>query len=432
MSIPSHIIGPLGDTMGLGAFSSASSPSVPLTANDRWWNALSAIGYPDATWEMNDAFTSTPQATSGATDLDAVSWASTRASGTVSQAVEDALAPFAPEYDEVMSFDTINTAGMVIPTTAVTNPQNDHTLIMWVRIDPASSSDITLFQNTDPTTAFDGVVYRYVEATGKLGASFWNTGTQQTYSGSIVITKGQWHMLTFVMTGTTFVAYVDGALDGTRASCSIGARDQALNPRFWLNHRGRMYRAQYWDGQALNINHVQQLWNAVQYPENTAMNLLTTNQASIETSAAGWSVNTNCTLARSTAQAASGSASLAMTSLAAGAMSSNQVGLASGLVPGAPYVIRAEFRAATISRFCFVYINYFDAGGNYLSGVYSMDNVPSTTTGWTVVSQVVTPPANATQATLQVGAVSIAGAGEVQYVDKIALYAGTDPTWTGL
>lgn len=150
-------------------------------------------------------------------------------------------------------------------------------------------------------------------------------------------------------------------------------------------------------------------------------NLLTANQSSLETDTAGWAGRVNAGLARSTAQALVGAASLALTALAGGAMSAycntpSIYGVA--VVPGQVYTAAASFRAATVARAARVVIDWY-SGSSYLSSSTGAD-MADNTAGWTQGRVTGQAPANATTASLYVEVVG-AAAGEVHYVDAIGL-----------
>lgn len=148
--------------------------------------------------------------------------------------------------------------------------------------------------------------------------------------------------------------------------------------------------------------------------------LLSPNNSGLETDASGWVASTNCTVARSTAQALDGVASLAMTAVAAGDMTALS-STAMRVREGVTYKVAASYRAATTARGLTANVLWFDAAGAYIStgnGALAVD----ATTGWATSTAAVTAPAGATYASVQpyIGA---AAAGEVHYVDRIHLWA---------
>lgn len=155
-------------------------------------------------------------------------------------------------------------------------------------------------------------------------------------------------------------------------------------------------------------------------------NLLSTNQASIETDTTGWTVNANCTIVRSLAQAQDGVASLSLTAVGAGAMSAYAVSGTAAITPGQTYTAVASFRAATTSRSCRLSIAFNGPSG--FLGDTTGSSVSDGTGGWTQATVQMIAPADAISATLYVEVLG-AGASEGHYVDQIGIEAGTSTVW---
>lgn len=159
-------------------------------------------------------------------------------------------------------------------------------------------------------------------------------------------------------------------------------------------------------------------------------NLLTANQASLETDTTGWAARTNTTIARTTAQASSGAASLSITrtGTTGDAVAATTPTTQTPVNPGAQYTARAEFRTAVTARTVNVGIEWYTGASGFISTSLSA-NVTDSSAAWTSASVTATAPANAAYAVVIVVAVA-AVATEVHYVDKIGLKAsGTDATW---
>ena len=154
-------------------------------------------------------------------------------------------------------------------------------------------------------------------------------------------------------------------------------------------------------------------------------NLLSTNQASVETDTTGFTAGTNTTIARSTAQASHGAASLSMTRTAS--TGDATVRLTVPIIPSTQYTARAEFRAAATARTVRLDINWLDASGASISTTTGTGTA-DTTAGWTTVSTTATSPSTAWQAVIIPTSVA-AIVSEVNYVDKLGFKAGTDTTW---
>lgn len=163
---------------------------------------------------------------------------------------------------------------------------------------------------------------------------------------------------------------------------------------------------------------------------NPEHNLLTVNQASIETDATGFTAAANTTIARSTAQAADGAASLSMTAGGAGDVAAFTLAGTSGVpvTAGETYTARAEIRAATTARTSYIRLRFYDAAGAVLATTDSAQ-AASTTTGWSTYTATAIAPANAAFAAIIVYVVGVAAAGEVHYTDKLALRRGTATAW---
>lgn len=149
-------------------------------------------------------------------------------------------------------------------------------------------------------------------------------------------------------------------------------------------------------------------------------NLLTANQASIETDASGWVALTNATIARSTAQFLDGAASLAVTSVAAGDMQAATVTPGVPVIPLRSYAAAASYRAAALARSVQTQLFWYDAASVFLSSGGATVGA-DTTTGWTANTVVATAPAAAAFARVVTRIVATAAAGEVHYVDRISL-----------
>lgn len=159
-------------------------------------------------------------------------------------------------------------------------------------------------------------------------------------------------------------------------------------------------------------------------------NMLTPNQAGIETDATGWAPVTNApTLARDTSQFLDGAASLSMTATNAGpATMAAQTSTSWPVVAGKSYTFKASFRAAATPRNVAVQINWLNAASTYLSTTTGA-STPDTTTGWTEVTVTGVAPATAALAlpVLYIPATPVVG--EVHYADRMSLVE-TAAVWT--
>jgi endo-1,4-beta-xylanase len=160
--------------------------------------------------------------------------------------------------------------------------------------------------------------------------------------------------------------------------------------------------------------------------------LLTAAQSDFEDgTTGGWVVNANCTLSNSTAQAHTGTHSLALTSVAAGDMAATTVpGLAGvPVVAGRTYSVNLWTRAATAARTSLAIIQWTDNTGAFMSQSVSV-GVTNSTTAWTAVTETATAPPNAHNADAMLYVAGAGGVGEVHYVDTVLLgLSGVTPAW---
>ena len=158
--------------------------------------------------------------------------------------------------------------------------------------------------------------------------------------------------------------------------------------------------------------------------------------AGLETTIAHWVNSGNCAIARTTAQAHSGAASLSLTSAASGSMSARPENIAGSttyalaVTPGQPVAASAWFRAAASARNVHVDVTWYSAALANLS-TSNGTAVADTTSGWTFASFSGTAPASAAWAVAHVQVDSTGAASEVHYVDDVQialLPASTDHT----
>ena len=159
----------------------------------------------------------------------------------------------------------------------------------------------------------------------------------------------------------------------------------------------------------------------------TVGNLLTANQASLESNATtGWAVGENCTLAASTTQAKAGTYSLRVTAVASSYMDV----VTSGYIPvtaGQTYTVSGQSRAGSAAREISPFIFWYDAGNVELSATAN-NKVTNSTSGWTRHLSTAVAPATATQAKVMFR-VYLAGASEIHYLDEIGLWEGAGGQW---
>jgi len=158
-------------------------------------------------------------------------------------------------------------------------------------------------------------------------------------------------------------------------------------------------------------------------------NALSPNQASLETNTTGWEATTNCAIARSTAQASIGSASLEVTASAAGdAVASTTIGTKFLVTANQEFSAIADFKAGSTTRSCQVGIRYLTTTGTTISTTFGTA-VSATSSAFVTANATVLAPPTATHAQVFVKIVS-ASSGGVHYVDKIGFHAGDEPVFT--
>jgi hypothetical protein len=157
-------------------------------------------------------------------------------------------------------------------------------------------------------------------------------------------------------------------------------------------------------------------------------NFLTANQASLETDTTGWTATTNCSIARSTSQSSSGTASLALTASSSGNMIAETSNGYLQVTPNIDFSATAEFRANTTIRQCAVGIEWFNSSFASISQTFGTASNDSSSS-WLAKIHTATAPPTAVYAQVLIKVVSPASS-EIHYVDKIAFHAGNSPTWT--
>lgn len=157
--------------------------------------------------------------------------------------------------------------------------------------------------------------------------------------------------------------------------------------------------------------------------------LLTPNQKSIETDTTGWAAESNCTIARSTAQKVHGAASLALTASAAGPMVVTTPGGTAGIAvsPGNTYTGLALALAGVGTQNTTVTLRWYNAAGA-LMAASTGTTVVAGTAGWTQGYVTATAPDGAAYCALVISVIA-AAAGNVAYLDRMSVNPGTSQTW---
>jgi Concanavalin A-like lectin/glucanases superfamily len=164
-------------------------------------------------------------------------------------------------------------------------------------------------------------------------------------------------------------------------------------------------------------------------------NALTWNQASAETDTTGFFQSTGTpTITRSTAQASHGSASVLLTSGAAGVMlASTTIGTSAVPVkPNTQYTFYAEVLLGTVPTGSFagkISYRFADASGAMISVAIDLASTTTAAT-WTALSGTVTSPSNAAYAILYFGSNTPSAASQTIYFDKLGIWEGASTNWT--
>jgi hypothetical protein len=139
---------------------------------------------------------------------------------------------------------------------------------------------------------------------------------------------------------------------------------------------------------------------------------------SFETNVTGWT-GTNCTPSQSSAQAWSGTKSMALTATTAAAFSVATATGTSGMPVSAStsYAFQVQSRAAATARTVTVSITWYTAAGATIS-TSTGTGVSDSTTGFVQASVVATSPSTAAFASISI-AYNTAAASEVHYVDMV-------------
>lgn len=158
-------------------------------------------------------------------------------------------------------------------------------------------------------------------------------------------------------------------------------------------------------------------------------NALGADQSSFESGTTGWGAVSNCAIARSTAQAYVGSASLSLTASGAGDMVASTTSATKFAVsPNRDFSAVAYFRAGSSARSVYVGIRYLNSAGTTISTTYGTAATDSSS-AWTLASATITAPTTATHAQVFVK-VESATTSEVHYVDAVAFHAGDEPVYS--
>ncbi len=159
--------------------------------------------------------------------------------------------------------------------------------------------------------------------------------------------------------------------------------------------------------------------------------LLSANDASFETSVAGWAVGGNCTIAQSAATALDGTHAMSLTSVAAGEMWADlQTADRVPVIAGQVYSFMASFKSASVARSCSIWAEFRNVGGSVVTGgSVQGTSVTDSTTGWVQSTLTMAAPATAVTVSIEPDVLTTAGASEVHYVDCVGFFVGNTQYW---
>lgn len=318
-------------------------------------------------------------------ETDATGWASVNQSPTLARSTAQALDGAAS-----LSITATSAAGALSartsPTTAVPVTVGvAYTSTMWVR-------------GTGSAAPAQAAIYWYTSGGAFVSAS---TGT------SAIAPSGTWTQYSATAVAPATAAYGTPVFQSSGALPTIGD--------VWFVDRVTFME------QGLPTTTVQ--------PGGTP-NMLTPNQASIETDASGWTTSTGApTLAQDATQFLDGTKSLSITAVAAGpaVMAAKVAGSGVPVIPGKLYTATLSNRAATTGQNCQTLIRWEDASHVFISNSTG-SNVADSSAGWTASTVTGVAPANAAFG-IPVNVINGAVAGEVHYVDRISLVEAAT-VWT--
>lgn len=342
------------------------------------------------------------------TTLTGLTWTETLVNGTTLYAIDYAGNPSMPRvtefYVEVLT-NLSPTATPTTPTGTITNTDKPAIAFTYAdtELDAQTQYDIKVFDST---------TYGAGGFSADTSTAAFATGPVASSSTSVAIT-------TSLTNGTTYKVYARVAdqygfgvwtagpaftiaIDPPATPTLVATQDNA-NSRIVLTLQGRD-------------------------------NMLSTNQASLETDTTGWAALANCTITRSATFAANGSNSLRLSSTAGGNMTAQTptgtLGIA--VAPNIAYEFLTNSRAGASARSVNIGCKWFKSDGTASATPTSTgSDVTNATANFnTQAVLAVTSPADAAFVAIVVTVKSTGAGAELHYFDKISLAPGTSTTWT--
>ncbi len=163
-------------------------------------------------------------------------------------------------------------------------------------------------------------------------------------------------------------------------------------------------------------------------PVSPNVNLLTANQASVETDTTGFSVTANATISASTDYATHGSKSLKVVKSSPGVVNVTLTQVTSGIVAGENHTVVVDNKCVNYPAASYYFkIDWYQSNGTFIS--QSTSTAKTYTADWIQNTYTVAAPALAARATIILNIYNPLGNG-TYYYDKLGFFHGSDTTWT--
>lgn len=305
-----------------------------------------------------------------------------------------------------------------------------------LRIDPTGPLTLVVFSGGSNVGVPSNTVTGFAP-----GSTHWVRATyvgDNGASGHTVIYYTSDDGIVWTPLGTAITNATVKAIDDTTAALNVGAGDLGTSQLM----KGKVFYAEVragidgpvvakFDASNLARTGVRTPTSTVQ-PGGTP-NMLTPNEASIETDTTGWPTGTNCTLARSTSTFLDGAASLSLTATTAATIRATGTTGTGGhpVVAGKSYTARASYKAgqAVTTQTAQTQLLWYNAAGGFVSGDSSGASGAVSSSAWTEFIVTGVAPAGAVYGVVQVNVFNLVAGGEVYYADRISLVEAAE-VWT--
>ena len=159
-------------------------------------------------------------------------------------------------------------------------------------------------------------------------------------------------------------------------------------------------------------------------------NMLTDDEASMETTIGTWQNIGNATVVRSNTFAAYGAWSLRLTSVAGGDMTVKTADAGYRVEGGVSYTFLAQFRTAVSARSCQVGVAWYDRTGAIIGAAAFGSSVTDSSANFNAQATLTAAaPANAVWASMRARVLATGAASEVHYIDKVSMSPSSSTTW---